>query len=100
MGSRQLTKPQQALAHLPVTGHKERWGTLVLSQAEELLCQLVPHLVLRLLYIEVIEPHQRRKELRALPHLLAQLPRPAIGLSRFRGRKPLGESHRSAEHEL
>src|SRR5215831_12815023 len=75
-GRGQLTKPQQALAHLPVTGNKERWVKLVLSQAEELFCQLVPHPVLRLLYIKIIEPHQRRKELWGLPHLLAQLPRP------------------------
>src|SRR6266853_802168 len=79
-GSGQLTKPPQALAHLPVTGHKERWVTLALGQAEELLCQLKSRLVLRLLYIEVIEPPQRRKELLAIPHLLTQLPRPGIGL--------------------
>ena len=54
-GRGQLTKPEQGLAHLPVTGHQARWITLALGQAEELLCQLLRRLVLPLLKIEFME---------------------------------------------
>src|SRR5262249_9185987 len=100
VGCRQLTKPEQALAHLPVTDHKERRVTLALGHAEDLLCQLLRRLVLALLYIEFMKSRQRHKELRGLPHLLAQLPRPYIDLSRFWRPTPLRGPNRFAERDL
>jgi hypothetical protein len=55
-GSGQFPKPEQALAHPPVTGHKARWVTLALGQAEELLCQPVRRLMPALRYIAIMEP--------------------------------------------
>src|SRR5262249_57554552 len=89
VGRRQLTKPEQALAHLPVTGHEERWVTLALGHAEDLLCQLLRRLVLALLYIEFMESRQRLKELRGLPHLPATPPPPSIHPSPFPPPPPL-----------
>ena len=47
-----------------------------------------------------MEYAQRWKEQWGLPHLLAQLSRPRIGVSRFRGGKTLGSRQRRAEGEL
>jgi len=46
-GQRTLTKPPQALPPSSRDRSQERWVTLALGQAEELLCQLKSCLVLR-----------------------------------------------------
>ena len=43
---------------------------------------------------------QHREELRGLAHLLAQLPRPGIGVCHFRGRIALGGDQRRAQGGL
>src|SRR5262249_50859141 len=84
-----------------MTGYKKRRVTLALGQAEELLCQCVRCLlVLPLEDIEFMEARQDPEELRGLLHLLAQLPRPGIGPTRFWGSSPPGDCQRSAECNL
>src|ERR1043166_8632017 len=80
--------PSDCGAPARVVGLQEEGGVLLaVSQAEELLFQLVRFLQPALHVIERIEPRQRQEELRSLTDLLTQLPRPAVGSLDFWSRK-------------
>ena len=73
---------------------------LALGQTEGLLSELPRGLYHPPIQIKLGQSPQHAKELRAFPHLLAQLPRSGVGLLHFGGRQALGGDQRRAESEV
>src|SRR5712692_3900202 len=85
LGGSQLSKPEQGGPQPSVGPHEESRVLYMLGQTEELLRQFMRRLELSPVQIKQREYHQHREELRSLPQLLAQLPRPGDGFFHFRG---------------
>jgi hypothetical protein len=67
-----LSAMERGLSQCPVSFEEERWVSLTLGHAEELLSQLVCRRVLCPYDIKPKQSVQRWEELRGLPHLLTQ----------------------------
>ena len=99
-GRGKLSQTEQGRPQRIVGLQEESRVLHALGQAQELLPQLARRLELRPHQIKHPQSPQHREELRGLPHLLAQLPRPGVGLFHFRGRIALGGHQRRAQGEL
>src|SRR2546425_12950098 len=82
-------------------GHGESGSVLrSLSDTEHLLRKLTPGLVLRTNQIVHPQSEQHRQKLSGISELPAQLSRPSVDLSNFRGPVTLAGDERIAEGEL
>src|SRR5262245_45689637 len=95
-GRDELTKPEQGVSHREVGLQEERRVLGPLSQAQELLPELLCRLELSPYTIKPPQPSQHGEELRALSHLRAQLACPGVCVFHLRGCKALSSHQRRA----
>src|SRR5262245_30225418 len=100
LGRGELSKIEQDRPQR-MPGLQEERGVLgTLGQAEELFPQLTGPRVLRPPKMKRKQSHEHREELRRLPHLLTELPRPGVDSLYFWNRKAFGVHQGRAQDNL
>src|SRR5262249_27009194 len=89
-GSDQLSEREQRTPQRKVRFYEASRVVLAFGQVQQLLCKCVRRPDLRPYVIKAPQSPQYWEELRRLPALLAEFPRPGIGPLDFRGSIPLG----------
>jgi hypothetical protein len=100
LGAGLLAKVKEVHPQSEVSLHLERRVLFALGQGKEGLCELKCLLEFCANVVKKPKPRQRGEEPRCLTYLLAQLPRPGVGLLHIRGRIALGGNQGGTEGNL